>query len=294
VIRELLGREVESCVPRAGGDTSPVFEVRLAGQREPVIVKRFPSKRSRVKEVHVYRLLAEHGITLVPRVLAAGEDHIVLTLVPGQLLGDLSGAMDEAERFAVYRQLGEFLAGLHEITMDGFGYLVTEILDPEPDNTAYMTALFATELARFGERGGDAELAAAAARYVAERAALFAGCTQAVLCHNDFHEGNVLIDERGRLTGVIDMENVVAADPLTDIARMAGYSIRGDQAKWDGLVAGYGPSALARPDVLPLYQLQHAIELWNWFAMTGRTEDRDGAEDDIRRLLTGRLLTTQS
>jgi aminoglycoside phosphotransferase (APT) family kinase protein len=286
VIRELLGRDVVSCVSRAGGDTSPVFEVRLAGEREPVIVKRFRTKRSLAKEIHVYRLLAERGIGPVPRVLASGEDYIVLSLVPGRLLGEVSDGMDEAARFAVYRQLGEFLARLHEISMDAFGYLVTRIQDPEPDNLAYMTALFAAELARFGEQGGDAELAASVSRYARDRAGLFAGCTQAVLCHNDFHEGNVLIDEHGRITGVIDMENVVAADPLTDIARTAGYSIRGDRAKWNGLMAGYGPSALARADVLPLYRLQHLVELWNWFAMTGRTERLAGLEDDMREVLT--------
>jgi aminoglycoside phosphotransferase (APT) family kinase protein len=285
VIRELLGREVESCVPRAGGDTSLVFEVRFAGEREPVIVKRYPRKRSGAKEVHVYRLLAEHGIDQVPRVLASGEDYNVLTLVPGRMLEEVSDAMDEAARFAVYRQLGEFLARLHEITMDAFGYLVTKIVDPKPDNTAYMTGEFAKQLAGFRERGGDTVLASALDRYVGERAGLFAGCTQAVLCHNDFHEANVLVDAHGLITGVIDMENVVAADPLTDIARTRGYSIRGDQAKWEGLVAGYGPAALARADVLPVYRLHHVIELWNWFTLTGRTELLAGLEEDMRHIL---------
>jgi hygromycin-B 7''-O-kinase len=132
---------------------------------------------------------------------------------------------------------------------------VTRIVDPKPDNTAYMTGLFA-------------------------------GCPGAALCHNDFHEGNVLIDEGGELTSVIDMENAAAADPLTDIAKTDCYSIRGDRAKWDGLVAGYGPAVLARAEVLPLYRLSHALQLSNWFALVGRTDALAGLADDMRQILT--------
>jgi hygromycin-B 7''-O-kinase len=279
---ELLGREVESCEPMAAGENSPVHQVRLAGQAEPVIVKQYQKRLPRAKEVYVYQLLAGNGIDRVPRVLAAGEYHVVLTLMPGRPLGEVSDRLDDAARFAVYRQLGEFLARLHQIRMDAFGYLMTRIVDPKPDNTAYMTAWFDAELAKFG----DQELATAMARYVAARAGLFAGCPGAVLCHNDFHEGNVLIDERGQLTGVIDMENAVAADPLTDIAKTDCYAIRGDRAKWDGLVAGYGPAVLARADVLPLYRLAHALQLSNWFAQIGRTDALAGLADDMRQILT--------
>lgn len=287
MIRELLGREVESCVPRAGGEISPVFEVRLAGQPEPVIMKRYQEKWRLAKEVHVYARLAERGIGQVPRVLGAGDDHIVLTMVPGRPVGEVSAGLDDAARFAVYRQMGEFLARLHEIELDAYGYLVTRIIDPKPDNTAYMTGRFAAKLAGFRERGGAADLAAAISRYAEERSGLFAGCTRAVLCHNDFHEGNVLVDDRGQLTGVIDMENAAAADPLTDIAKTDCYSIRGDRAKWDGLIAGYGSAALERSDVLPVYRLYHALELWDWFAQIGRTAPLASLADDMRLILTG-------
>jgi hygromycin-B 7''-O-kinase len=286
VIRELLGREVQSCVPRAGGDNSAVFEVRFAGEREPVIVKRYQETWRRAKEAHVYRLLVSHGIQPVPRLLAEADDYIVLTAVPGRLAADVIAGMGDAQRFAVYRQMGEFLARLHRITMDAFGYLMTDIIDARPHNTAYMTERFAVEVAAFGTHGGDPALAAAMSRYVEERAGLFAGCTGAVLCHNDLHEGNVLADDDGHVTGVIDMENARAADPLFDIAKTDCYSIRGDRAKWDGLVAGYGPAALSRAGVLPLYRLYHVLELRNWFARNERTEALAGLEDSMRQILT--------
>jgi hygromycin-B 7''-O-kinase len=123
-----------------------------------VIVKRYQEKWRLAKEVHVYARLAERGIGQVPRVLGAGDDHIVLTMVPGRPVGEVSAGLDDAARFAVYRQMGEFLARLHEIELDAYGYLVTRIIDPRPDNTAYMTGRFAVKLAGFRERGGAADL----------------------------------------------------------------------------------------------------------------------------------------
>jgi hygromycin-B 7''-O-kinase len=186
----------------------------------------------------------------------------------------------------VYRQLGEFLARLHEIRMDAFGYLVTSIIDAQPDNAGYMTHRFAVELAKFGKRSGDKVLAAETSRYVEEHAGLLAGCSQAVLCHNDLHEGNVLVDDDGQVTGVIDMENARAADPLFDLAKTDCYAIRGDRVKWDGFVSGYGSGVLARADVLPVYRLYHALELWNWFAQNGRADALAGLADDMRQILT--------
>jgi hygromycin-B 7''-O-kinase len=51
-----------------------------------------------------------------------------------------------------------------------------------------------------------------------------------VLCHNDFHEGNILADRDQRrgwqVTGFIDVENDIAADPLMNLAKTDCYSIR--------------------------------------------------------------------
>ena len=59
-----------------------------------------------------------------------------------------------------------------------------------------------------------------------------------MLCHNDFHEGNILIEQdegRGwQVAGFIDVENAIAADPMIDLAKTDCYSIRGNRAKLDG------------------------------------------------------------
>jgi hygromycin-B 7''-O-kinase len=170
----------------------------------------------------------------------------VLTWLPGEPLSAVSNALDDSMAFSVYQQMGSFLARLHRIGQDAFGYVTTEIADPKPTNTEYMTAQFATKLREFRQLGGEPALAAAIDRHVAERTALFADCEHAVLCHNDFHEGNILVrrDDQGdwQICGVIDVENAIAADPLTDLAKTDRYSIRGHRAKLDGLLAGLPPA----------------------------------------------------
>jgi aminoglycoside phosphotransferase (APT) family kinase protein len=257
---------------------------------EPVYVKRYaPANRwKQAKEVHVYALLAERGVP-VPSVVdadaAAGAT--TLTVVPGTALSEAPVEPDAVRD--VYRQIGALLAAVHEIAQPEFGYLTTELVDPQPHNTAYMTRQFTLKLAEFAALGGDQELHRLIGARVADRSGLFGLCAGPVLCHNDLHEGNVLVEPAGtgwRLTGLIDVENAIAADPLMDLAKTVQYDQSRSPAKFAGLLEGYGPlppDGLAR---IALYRLYHALELWDWFALIGATAPLDGIAEDIRLLAT--------
>lgn len=235
------------------------------------------------KEAHVYSLMA--GVPGVPSVEDIDTDHgvTVMTRVPG---APLATAPDDA-MWDLYRQLGTLQAAMHRISQPAFGYLTTEVLDPLPDNTAYMTRQFTIKLAEFAERGGDPEIHRLASARFAEQARLFASCAGPVLCHNDLHEGNVLVEPAGagwRTTGFVDVENAIAADPLMDLAKTVQYERTRSPVKVAGLLTGYGPlpaDGLAR---IELYRLFHALELWDWFAQIGNTAPLDGIAADIRAL----------
>ena len=294
------GHRVTEVAPRAGGMVSPVCEVRFAGAEPPVIVKVYgdDSRWKATKEAHVYGLLQRHGVGPTPRILRSdrsapeldGRACVVMTLLTGQPLGEVSEAMSIPELREAYRRMGEILATFHSIGQDAFGYVTDRILDPQPTNTAYMTGRFAEKLREFAEHGGDGALHDAVERHVAERTELFAHCDRAVLCHNDFHEGNILVERddqhHWRVTGFVDVENTVAADPLLDLAKTFAYSIRGDQTKFDGLLEGYGAGAKANAfaERLDLYRLYHALELWDFFAFIGRIEALESLADDMRKL----------
>ncbi|HEX6355207.1 aminoglycoside phosphotransferase family protein [Actinophytocola sp.] len=252
---------------------------------EALVVKRYTgeSRWKQAKEVHVYSLLA--GVAGAPSVvhIDTARGVTVLTRVPGEPLSSVR--VDTIED--VYRQIGELQAAVHTITQPAFGYLTTSLLDPAPDNTAYMSERFATKLAEFADRDGDPAIHRLASEYVAERSDLLGNCAGAVLCHNDLHEGNVLVEQGTdgwRVTGLVDVENAIAADPLMDLAKTVQYDLTRSPGKVAGLLAGYGPLPPDGPARLTLYRLFHALELWDWFAEIVNTEPLAAIAADIREL----------
>jgi hygromycin-B 7''-O-kinase len=290
------GAAVTDVVARTGGRLSTVYEVRYAGSPDAVIVKIYaePWRWKLAKEVHVYGILGDHGAGPVPTILHAehgtgliGSAFTVMTRLAGRPLSEVIGAFDAGEIRTVYRQLGAALSAVHRIGQDAYGYLTTHVLDPVPDNTAYMTRQFAKKLREFTELGGDPALHDLVQAHVAERVASFARCVAPRLCHNDLHEGNVLVAREANgwtLTGFIDVENAVAADPLLDLAKTDYYAIRGDEAKMSGFLDGYGPLPHDGTERVRLYRLYHALELWDWFASIGDLAPLPGIADDLRAL----------
>jgi aminoglycoside phosphotransferase (APT) family kinase protein len=282
---------IDRVLPRTGGENSAVYEVHTREPATRMIIKLYSEELhwKLRKEVYVYGLLGE-GLPL-PRVLHVDESRgivdrsaIVLSLLAGAPLSTVGDQLDEGDVSRIYRRLGEVLASIHRIAQPGFGYIGTELLDPLPTNAEYMAARFAHKLAEFANLGGDPAIHEAVSRYVAAHAGMFADCRGAVLCHNDFHEGNVLVDrgERGwEVTGIIDMENAVAADPVLDLAKTEYYSIRGNQTKLEGLRDGYGALPAGYPAAVGVYRVYHALELWDWFASIGKREHLAGLADDL-------------
>jgi hygromycin-B 7''-O-kinase len=252
---------------------------------EPLIRKRYADgwEWKQAKEVHVYSLLAD--VPGVPTVVDVEDGVTTMTLVPGTPLSE--AAVPQEHHRSVYRQIGELLHTIHQLTQPDFGYLTTEIVDPETHNTAYMTRQFRVTLDRFLDLSGDPATHQLARDRVAERSGLFGLCPGAVLCHNDMHEGNVLVEPDGggwRVTGFVDVENALSADPMMDLAKTIQYELSRSPAKYSGLLEGYGPlprSGLARID---LYRLYHAIELWNFFRDNGTTAPLNDIAFDIRQL----------
>lgn len=133
-----------------------------------------------------------------------------------------------------------------------------------------MAAWLERDLRRFAEAGGPASLVARVERRSAAIAPLLDACREPVLCHNDLHEANVLVERAPsgwRVTGVLDAGGAIAADPLFDVARTDYWSARGDAEKRAGLREGYGASFGPEEEArIAFYALHHALELWVWFA----------------------------
>jgi aminoglycoside phosphotransferase (APT) family kinase protein len=116
-------------------------------------------------------------------------------------------------------------------------------------------------------------------RHVASRTGLLRGCACPVFCHDDFHTANILVtngaDGKWQLSGVVDVENAVAGDPLIDVAKTLLYSVGENRTKCEGLLTGYGPIERREwEETIDLYRLYHALEWWDWVASIGAEPPR--------------------
>jgi hygromycin-B 7''-O-kinase len=301
IMRAMLPESVAVGFSRMGsGEGGGAHLVRFAGGAEPVVVKVYDVAGGWIlaKEVFAYRAMRAHGIEQIPRLVGGesaadspiGRPYLVMSALPGVAVEEFIPAATDADVAAIYRRMGAALRSIHGIEQEGFGYRLSRMQDADRRNDRFMRGVFDRRSEVYLERTGDRELTEAARQYVADRAALFALCTTPVLLHGDFHEGNVIVDDRAGtpvLSGVVDLENALAGDPVVDLARLYSFNIRGDAVKLDALFDGYGSVPPDWDARRRLYQLVHDFERWIWHDQEGRGDRLATIVVDIRGLLAG-------
>ena len=289
VDRVAPGRKLARIGELLAGEISAVFEIELAGGPPAFVLKVYPEALhwKMQKEVSIARLLAGQPLP-IPRILLADDsksllalNFVVMNRFDGRTVSQWERSLDRDETHEIYRQMGAALRQIHAVALQSFGYLVADgVIQPFDSNRAYMLSQFERKLSGFAQFGGRPALATQLDAYLKRSADLLDGCKQPVLCHYDYHSGNLLADRRDgvlQLTGIIDLENAIAGDPLMDLAKTIAYSVRDDATKRAGLFDGYGP--IDRPDwqeTLRLYQFYGAIELWAWWIQIGDAARAEG------------------
>ena len=250
-----------------------MFEVQ-ASDAAAVVVKVYsePLHWKMEKEGFVYGLLQNHAIDVPAPVVLAADDskavlphnYLVLTRLEGRLLYSILDQLDAAG-YVGRRGVGE----------------------PYRTNRDYMPAQFERKRRQFDALGGERALSSRIAGLVVEREQVVAGCTHPVFCHDDWHEGNVLVvrDPQGwRVSGILDFENVVVGDPVLDLAKTYCYSRRRSEATLHALAEGYGALRPGWREALDVYVLYHWLELWDWCASLGDVSPLQGIADSMRWL----------
>jgi aminoglycoside phosphotransferase (APT) family kinase protein len=246
--------EVQSVAPLAGGEINAVFEITCA---------KLPTKLA----LKIY----------------ADTDHWKLD---GVMLREAADVMSAEQLCSVYREMGRMLKQVHQVRFNAFGYISARIIEPKMSNSDYMQHQFDKKLDEFKRLGGDPVIRQALRSYVDENTFLFASCLSPSLCHNDFHDANVMVSrETSRLVGILDVENAVAGDPLLDIAKTAIYPSQGNGPKLESLLEGYGEIPSDGNARIRIYQLYHSLELWDWvMACDPSTPWLPAIAENIRRL----------
>jgi aminoglycoside phosphotransferase (APT) family kinase protein len=291
-----LCRRVDDVIGLAGGENSQVLEVRCMAPERTFVLKLYSEalRWKMAKEVFVYGLIDGDPELPISRILFADESgetipeaYVILTKLPGTLAAPTLSSLPRGDVARIYEQVGAILHRFHQTTFDSFGYLSTDVVEPHDTNAAYMEFQFSKKLREFAELGGDADIRQGAEDAVEASSPVLAGPKQAVLCHNDLHEGNLLLLDRSgswQVSGVLDLENAVAGDPLLDLAKTDYYAVRGDPVKRRALLEGYGSLPRRAEEAMRLCRLYHAIELWDWFASNRNEEPLPSIAEDIRAL----------
>ncbi|WP_336724379.1 phosphotransferase family protein [Cellulosimicrobium cellulans] len=291
--------------PLSGGMFASVFAVDLAatpgrplpdGVPARVVVKVTGADTSRLlryehgiltTEDAAYRAAHAAGLP-VPRVLHADltrehvdGDALVVTFVDGTLWSGRE--LDDTATAVVRRGLGTYMARLHRITGDRFGYPASAsdlAAATWPDAFARMVGAVLDDARRWGVTLPEARVRDAVARH----RDLLARVTVPRLVHADLWPGNVLLGRTDDaadgprdatdlvIAGVLDAERSLWGDPLFELAGadqlgagavdadlLAGYvAAGGDLGLGDGTPGSGDPEAWTR---LSLYRAYLACVL---------------------------------
>jgi aminoglycoside phosphotransferase (APT) family kinase protein len=292
LLRHALGREVVRLRKDSTGASHAVYFALLADGLECVLRVVMHAAEDPGLEVWMAARCRERGVP-VPEVLAcapAPRDgwpaYIITRRLPGVPAHPVR--LHAAERGAVLRQMGTYLASIHTIPVSGFGHLVRQgngFAGREPSLWTFLDHEIRGELGRLPDDAlPPARRAAIYARFAAAREAL--DRPAAVACHGDYRLKNaVLAQENGRwrVSGVVDFEMAQAGDPAYDLAYFF-YSLRSrpwTEADLAAICAGYGLPYPFPPDLrqrVLLYQVLAAVGHL-WWAVSFKDDQ------DVRRVL---------
>ncbi|WP_306211629.1 aminoglycoside phosphotransferase family protein [Actinoplanes sp. RD1] len=215
MISPALGSAVTGAAELSGGGFAAVWRATLADGRE-VVVKVGPPASARLlryeagmitSEADYFRAVA--GLAPVPSVLAATDDWIVTSFLPGRPLTEVSSG-------AAREELGGVMARVHELTGPHFGYTGKRASGPDWP-TAYRAVM---EDLLADAQDWEVPLPDGIRPAIDRHRSALAVVTRPALLHFDLWDGNVLVED-DHLSGLVDGERFLYGDPLLDLVSPA-------------------------------------------------------------------------
>jgi aminoglycoside phosphotransferase (APT) family kinase protein len=300
-------RQPVDCGPLAGGGFAAVWWVDLDDGRR-VVLKVAPrpetpllryERRLIAAEARYFRLVAARAPGVpVPRVLHHGADPRVLdgdwlftVRLPGRPLSALSATGSAADDAPVRAAFGAFLAELHSVTDERFGY--DDGRTGAPTWRGAFAAIVDDLLADAADWRVELPVPAGRIRDLVRRnGEVLDAVDRPALLQFDGWDGNVLAarDSAGalRMTGLVDGERYLFGDPLMDLVSPALYRRIEDEPDHP-LLLGYAAAAGSPPVLdeaarrrLTLYRLY--LYLLMTVEMPSRNITREARPDRHARL----------
>jgi aminoglycoside phosphotransferase (APT) family kinase protein len=248
-----------------GGPVPLVLRVAPPDDRSRML---FYEHRMMRQEPRLHALIRERTDMPVPAVLThdfshAGldRDYLLMERLPGTPISRLGGltpdVLDE-----LLRQVGRCLREVHRITGDCYGYVGDHRpMEPQPDWPSAFHVMWHTLLDDIERCAGYTPDEATRMRRLLDRnAEVFDRPVPASLLHMDVWAENILADDSGRLTGLIDWDRALWGDPEIEFA-VLDYCGISEAPFWEGYgaVRDRSPEAETRRIFYLLYEVQKYI-----------------------------------
>jgi aminoglycoside phosphotransferase (APT) family kinase protein len=232
----------------------------------------FYERRMMAQEPQIHSLLRTETTVPVGEILAYDEsrtlldrDYLIMERLPGRALAE--SRLTARQLDAVLEQVGVCLAQMHALVTDRYGYLgAHRPMAPQPTWVQAFDEMWNRLLDDVVVCGGyTPEEAGVYRRLLAAYRPHFDRPVPASLLHMDVWSQNILVDEGGRLTGLVDLDRALWGDPEIEFA-VLDYCGISEPAFW----VGYGQerdtstSAQIRARFYLLYELQKYIPIRIW------------------------------
>ena len=258
ICRIKLNQRVLDIEDRSSGLENKVFFLKT-NEGESVLKIPLTSEFQAKREVWSSEAWSSLGLP-TPRIFVyddskrlANFDYLIETKIDGDGLGVVK--LNKSELESVMRDLGSLLKKMHGVKTQGFGF-INGNLKGEFETLDFLTGDIELRLRNFSsENLISRDKIRNIARYFLENVGLMTNAESRLL-HNDVACDNCIVKNK-KLTGLVDLGDAFAGDPMYDVAR--AYQLLTVDYKdetVDNLLLGYGEFDMR---VFNFYLLYHAI-----------------------------------
>jgi aminoglycoside phosphotransferase (APT) family kinase protein len=248
-----------------GGPAPLVLRIAPPEDRSRVL---FYEHRMMRQEPGLHALLREQADAPVPAILGCDfshaeidRDYLLMERLPGTPISDHPG-LTRHEMEDLLREVGRCLRQVHALTGDRYGYVGEHRpMEPQGDWASAFVVMWHKLLDDVEGCGGYSEDEATGMRRLLDRhRCVFDRPVPASLLHMDVWAQNLLADDHGRLTGLIDWDRACWGDPEIEFA-VLDYCGISEPPFWEGYGSGRdtSPEAEVRRVFYLLYEVQKYI-----------------------------------
>jgi aminoglycoside phosphotransferase (APT) family kinase protein len=232
----------------------------------------FYEQRMMAQEPQLHTLVRAETTVPVAEILACDDsralvdrDYLLMERLPGQPLTD--AGLTGRQMDGVLEQVGVYLAHMHALVADRYGYLgAHRPMQPQSTWVEAFTVMWNKLLDDVVACGGyTPEEADAFRRLLDVYRPHFDRPVDASLLHMDVWSQNILVDDGGRVTGLVDLDRALWGDPEIEFS-VLDYCGISEPSFWQG----YGRdrdtsfSAQIRARFYLLYEVQKYIVIRIW------------------------------